>query len=217
MSRADLSSVPSVQVAQPDEAEALGTLIGLAFRELAPSRWLIPDSVQRVVTLPGYFTMFVEHAFTVRGRVLTTPDRRAVAVWIDAGLVPPQDQIPRSYHARLIDLVGGAYQRFETFDQLLTAAHPNAPHWYLQFLAVHPDDQGHGIGSALLTHMHHQLDDSYHTAYLEAVDESTVDFYTRHGYHHLGDPITLPGGPRMWPMLRRPRPDAPPAWAAPHR
>ena len=217
MTRAELSSVPSIDVARPEEADALGELIALAFHDLAPSRWLIQDSLERAAVLPGYFAMLVTDAFELRGRVLTTADRRAVAVWIDASLVPPHGQIERGYKARLVDLVGGFYPRFRAFEQILTDAHPHAPHWYLAFLAVHPDDQGHGIGSALLAHMHHTLDEDYHTAYLEAADRSTLDFYVRHGYRPLGPPLGLPDGPSLWPMIRRPRPDNPPVWAAPHR
>ena len=58
-------------------------------------------------------------------------------------------------------------------------------------------------------------------AYLEASDERTRRIYLRHGYADYGTPIQLPGssfahgddglpgqpadGPRMYPMVRRPK------------
>jgi hypothetical protein len=41
-------------------------------------------------------------------------------------------------------------------------------------------------------------------AYLEASDERTRDLYLRHGYTDHGEPIELPDGRSMYPMVRIP-------------
>ena len=41
-------------------------------------------------------------------------------------------------------------------------------------------------------------------AYLEASDERTRDLYLRHGYTDRREPIELPDGPSMYPMVRIP-------------
>ena len=56
------------------------------------------------------------------------------------------------------------------------------------FLAVRPDRQNVGIGSALLDRHHSRLDRAGIPAYLEANDPRNRDLYLRHGYTAVGDP-----------------------------
>ena len=78
-------------------------------------------------------------------------------------------------------------------------------HHHLAILAVRPDRQGQGIGTALL-HAHHAvLEDQGIPAYLEASDERTRRLYLAHGYTDRGSPIELADGVRMYPMWREPR------------
>ena len=84
---------------------------------------------------------------------------------------------------------------------------------HLAILAVRPDAQGQGIGTALLQAHHAAFDWQGIAAYLEASDERTRDLYLRYGYTDHGEPIELPGGPCMYPMVRIPglRPQRGPA------
>jgi GNAT superfamily N-acetyltransferase len=77
-------------------------------------------------------------------------------------------------------------------------------HHHLAILAVRPDQQGKGIGTALLAARHQVLDVAQLPAYLEASSPETRQVYLRHGYTDHGPPITLPDGPAMYPMLRHP-------------
>ena len=76
---------------------------------------------------------------------------------------------------------------------------------HLAILAVRPDRQGQGTGTALLDAHHAILDAEGIVAYLEASDERTRGIYLRHGYADYGNPITLAGGLLMYPMVRHPR------------
>ena len=89
-------------------------------------------------------------------------------------------------------------------DALFDQHHPTDPHHHLAFLAVHPDQQGQGLGSALLADYHARLDQRGVAAYLEASCERNRDLYLRHGYRPMGEPFRLPDGPPMWPMWRPP-------------
>jgi hypothetical protein len=68
------------------------------------------------------------------------------------------------------------------------------------------------LSSALQAH-HATFDWQGIAAYLEASDERTRDLYLRHGYTDHGEPVELPGGPSMYPMVRIPglRPQRGPA------
>lgn len=187
------------------DLDMLSHVIAEAFYDLAPSRWLIPDPDARRDIFPGYFGLYTEHAMA-SGVVHTTPDRAAVALWIRAGSGTAAG--PADYGTRLAAITGPWVARFQAFDAALDRHHPTGiPHHHLAILAVKPDRQGQGIGTALLRVYHELLDDVGAPAYLEASDLRNSQLYLRHGYVDHGPSIRLPdGGPLMWPMWREPRP-----------
>lgn len=79
------------------------------------------------------------------------------------------------------------------------------PHHHLAILAVRPDKQGQGTGTALLHAHHASLDTAGIPAYLEASDLRTRRLYLAHGYEDNGPPIHLAGGGLMYPMWRQRR------------
>lgn len=193
-------------VVRADEADLdmLSQVIAGAFHPLAPSRWLIADPAARAKAFPGYFRLYVEHAMA-HGVVYTTAGRAAAALWIPAaGHAAGQ---PAGYGARLSAVTGSWLDRFLAFDAALDARHPaGIPHHHLAILAVRPDQQGRGTGTALLESYHQILDQAGTPGYLEASSDRNRQLYLRHGYADLGPPIRLPGGPPMHPMWRQPRP-----------
>ena len=202
------------------DIEVLSQVIADAFFPLAPCQWLIGDEAARRDIFPAYFRMYVEHAMA-DGLVHTTPGRDAAALWIPLG--PQLPSPPDGYDEHLAEVTGRWVERFVVFDGELDAHHlTGVEHHHLAILAVRPDRQGQGIGTALLDAHHAVLDERGTAAYLEASDERTRGIYLRHGYADYGTPIQLPGGlvaggdhlapgqpadgPRMYPMVRHPKP-----------
>jgi GNAT superfamily N-acetyltransferase len=202
--------------AGPSDTEVLSQLIADAFFPLDVCRWLIPDGAARRQIFPAYFQMYVEHAMA-DGLVHTTPDRAAAALWIP-GTGPSAP--PGGYDQWLAEVTGPWVERFRIFDEQLEAHHlSGAEHHHLAILAVRPDRQGQGTGTALLQAHHAALDELGIAAYLEASSERTRQIYLRHGYDDYGGPIALPGkwpagtspgeppaAAFMYPMRRQPRP-----------
>jgi GNAT superfamily N-acetyltransferase len=190
-----------VVVADAADQGTLSQVIADAFHDLAPSRWLIPNPDARRDIFPEYFGLYIEHAMA-SGVVHTTTDRTAVALWIRVGS-SAADQ-PAGYAARLAAITGRWASRFCAFDAALDRHRPTVvPHQHLAILAVRPDRQGQGIGTALLHFYHELLDHEVGApAYLEASDLRTRQIYLRHGYADHGPPIRLPNGPLMYPMWR---------------
>jgi GNAT superfamily N-acetyltransferase len=183
------------------DTDVLSQVIADAFLDLAPCRWLIADPAARRSILPAYFRMYVEHA-QADGLIFTTLDRAAAALWIpgDGPAAPPDE-----YAGRLAAITGQHLGNFLAFDEQLDRHHPAGTfHHHLAILAVRPDRQGQGTGTALLHAHHATLDDQGVPAYLEASDERTRRLYLAHGYADRDDPIELADGARMYPMWREP-------------
>ncbi len=62
------------------------------------------------------------------------------------------------------------------------AGAPARPHWFLHFLAVRPQAQGRGYGSALLRPMLERCDAEGVPAYLDATSEENKRLYERHNF-----------------------------------
>lgn len=192
---------PGVVAAGAGDLDTLSHVIADAFHDLAPSQWLISDPGARRQIFPGYFRLYLEHALAA-GVVHTTPGRTAAALWLPAGQGAPAQ--PGDYEARLAAATGPWAERFAAFDAALDARLPTIAHHHLAILAVRPDRQGQGIGTALLRAHHATLDQDATPAYLEASSQRSRALYQRHGYTDHGQPIHLPedGPPLMWPMWR---------------
>jgi GNAT superfamily N-acetyltransferase len=190
----------TVVLADPSDLDVLSQVIADAFHDLAPSRWLITDPAARRQIFPGYFRLHLEHGMA-SGIVHTTPGRTAAALWIPTGEnVAGQ---ATDYDARLAAATNPWTSQFAAFDAVLDRHHPaDIPHYYLAMLAVRPDRQGRGTGTALLRTFHAALDQAGTPAYLEASGPRTRHLYLSHGYTDHGPSVHLPGGPDMYPMWR---------------
>jgi GNAT superfamily N-acetyltransferase len=201
--RPEASQPDGPVIAGPGDLDALSRVVAAAFHDLEPSRWLIADPDVRRQIFPGYFAIFVGHVLAA-GVVHTTPDRAAAALWLPAGdeaAAPPAD-----YDTRLAAITGPFLPRFQAFDEALDRQHPGgAAHHHLAMMAVRPDRQGRGTGTALLRAHLLGLDQSGTPSYLEAASLRSRAIYLRHGYADHGPPIRLgDDGPSMYPMWREP-------------
>ncbi|MFI6266431.1 GNAT family N-acetyltransferase [Micromonospora sp. NPDC051006] len=184
----------------PAETALVAGRIAEAFSVLDVTAWLVPDAAKREAVLAGNFEILVEHAMR-HGLVHGTADRAAVAVWFPSVGEPAPP--PEAYDARLAAACGEWTERFQHLDELFAAHHPHPDHHHLAFLAVRPERQRQGLGSALLRHHHAWLDAHRMPGYLEASSESSRDLYARHGYR-VAEPFRLPDGTPFWPMWREP-------------
>lgn len=193
---------PRIERVGQDEARVVAELIATAFVPLAAVAWLVPDEDRRVAVLAGDFEILAGHALRW-GLVYATEDRSAVSVWLPQ---TASDQVPQpeDYDKRLAAACGEYTPRFQVLDELFEANHPHEDHHHLAFLAVEPQRQRTGLGTALLDHHHRWLDANGVPAYLEASSAESRDLYARHGYA-AREPFRLPDGTPFHPMWRDPR------------
>ena len=204
-SRAIARRPVKIRTADPADAPHVTELLTAAFLVSPVGDWLIPDLTTRQGVYRRYFRIYVEHALH-HGLIDLTHAGHGVAMWFpwDSHVHDPADD------QRLADACGPWLHRFLLIDELFARHHPTNKHDYLAFAGVHPDHQGEGIGSSLLTHHAATLDEREIPAYLEASTPYSRDLYLRYGYQVVATgPIGLPeDGPPIWPMWRIPNPPA---------
>jgi len=185
------------------EDQTLAAVIGEAFSHLDVSRHLIPDDGVRAKILALHLGQNVELARGL-GRLLTDTERRCAAVWLAVPATGLPD-IP-GYDQRRAEACGEHTDRFAEFENRMHKHHPlGRRHWYLALMAVRPQLQGHGLGTALLQLQLAVLDQTGQPAYLEAANLHSRELYLRHGFRDLGQPYACgDDGPSLWPMWREP-------------
>ncbi len=110
-----------------------------------------------------------------------------------ASIAPPQNEnndndaegTPTSLEKEFATAIGEeALIRLEAYSNLKKENEPSSPHFYINILAVNPQNQGKGIGSAILSHIH-QMSEQHSDSHGVALDTQTqqnVDYYQRFGY-----------------------------------
>ncbi|TDB80923.1 GNAT family N-acetyltransferase [Micromonospora sp. KC721] len=204
----------TVRQATADDAGPLIAVLADAFHDGPVAEWLVPEPRDRRAIYYRYFKDALYHGLE-HGEVYTTADLSAVAIWY-----PRLEPIRDSSHERqtTLETIAGVYApKFTLLEAMFDAFHPDEPHHYLAYVAVDPQQQGRGIGAALLADHHRLLDRLGLPAYLEASNTRNRQLYLRLGYT-AGPPLILPteGLPiwRMWrgrqtPVGRSPFPTAP--------
>jgi GNAT superfamily N-acetyltransferase len=201
---------PPVRDLPPGERRAAARLLAQAFADDPVMQFLFPGPGDRTRRLAGFYRLVIR-LLAEHGRVQTDATLRGVAVW--QAPAPPRMGRWRRAHTTLslLATLRTATPRAGALNDVVMSAHPREDHWYLALLGTGPAYQGQGVGSALLADTLGRCDRLQLPAYLESSKESNIPFYERHGFRVTCE-LSVPEGPRVWPMLREPRP--PPA--SPH-
>jgi len=80
--------------------------------------------------------------------------------------------------------------------------HPNEPHFYLEYLAVEPEQQGKEAGSAFMREFTTKLDEEQVGCYLENANARNNPFYQRFGFQIMCEKEII--GVPTWMMWRPP-------------
>ncbi|MGQ0830623.1 MAG: GNAT family N-acetyltransferase [Microthrixaceae bacterium] len=205
-----------------DAAAALAA----AFQPDPMMQYLVPDSTRRRRMLLPYFGAVLRQAGR-RGRLRVigegtglaaggdpaTPGRVTVA---GAAIAMPPGTYPLPVLPQLAEwrtmVTSGWGATLRNFRDLppIDAARPSEPYWYLMYLGVHPDQQGHGHGAALLGDVLADADRDQLPAYLVTMKEANLAWYGRFGFAVREELRLGRSGPPTWTMLR-PAASSPPA------
>ena len=193
----------AVRRAGAADAGAITHILAAGFREDPPLAWILPHPGDRERLSPAFFQPFVELVLT-EGHGYVTEDLTGTTLWLDVDVTADTNEDSAAFRQLFIDGLGAEYaKRFFVLDELFSANHPgHESHAYLLFIGVVPQRQGRGVGTALLAEHLRAVDEGSRPAYVEASSRRNSTLYSRQGFAPLGDPITLPDGPSLYPMWR---------------
>jgi GNAT superfamily N-acetyltransferase len=191
-----------VRLARPDDFKPLAEMLARAFYDDPVTSWFYPDASRRMKHARRFFAIR-QRQLAGQRLIYTTPERSGAALWAGPGRWR-EDLRESLMLLPMLPVLLPRIVRSTHAVREIERRHPVQPHYYLSVLGTEPQQQGGGIGSALLGPVLRRCDSDGVGAYLESSKESNVDFYARHGFA-VTERIELPEGPPLWLMWREPR------------
>ncbi|MGP4083379.1 GNAT family N-acetyltransferase [Streptomyces sp. KR55] len=199
-----------IRAAGEGDRELVVRLLDDAFRDDPVSSWVFPGEEYRRRTHHKLMAAFTDIVLAA-GRIDITQDGSACALWLPTPAADPSGEAAGGHAdaegpALVRAAVDPANERIEVIGRLTAEIHPtDRAHDYLWMIAVTPERQGEGLGTALIDAALGRCDRTGLPAYLEASNARSRALYERLGFEPTGTPLDLPdGGPRIWPMWREP-------------
>jgi GNAT superfamily N-acetyltransferase len=173
-----------------------------AFHDDPAGRWVVPDAERRRSVLPSLFVAGLRLE-SLRGNIVRTSDGAGVAIWVPPASPPPtRAQLLRSgipfTPLRLRRAERPRLQRYLRANFELRSSALPADCWLLSGVAVEPDRQRQGLGSALIDRVTRR---GVPCGLLTSLPEN-IPFYERRGFAVVSERADPDGTLRMWAMLR---------------
>jgi len=181
----------------------MATVLAAAFHDDPVVSWLVPDEGRRRADLAALMRVFAAR-FQPHGENCVTETVTGAALWLPPGAAFTAEDDAR-FETALVAAAGQDLERAGQLTAVMEGAHPTDPHHYLMLLGVEPDQQGTGIGSALLRAVLDIADAAGEPAYLEATSPRNRALYERHGFEVTRE-LRCADCPPLWAMWRDPRP-----------
>jgi GNAT superfamily N-acetyltransferase len=196
-----ISTPVSVRPARAEDFRPLAAMLARAFYDDPVTAWFYPDARRRMKHARRFFGIRLRQ-LADQELIYTTAERSGAALWTQPGRWR-EDLRQSLMLLPMLPVLLPRIVRSTAAVREIERRHPVVPHYYLSVIGTEPEQQGGGIGSALLVPVLQRCDSDGVGAYLESSKESNVDFYVRHGFV-VTERIELPGGPPLWLMWREP-------------
>ena len=191
----------SVRRARREDFPPLAAMLARAFYDDPVTSWFYPNPARRIARTERFFAIRLRQ-LADQELIFTTADHSGAALWTQPGRWR-EDLRQSLMLLPMLPVLLPRIVRSTRAVREIERRHPVLPHFYLSVVDTEPDQQGGGIGSALLDPVLRRCDSDGVAAYLECSKESNVAFYVRHGFT-VTDRVALPGGPPLWFMWREP-------------
>ena len=194
-----------------EHVEAACIVAGRAFQNDPVAIFSYPDDEERKKKLPYGFVMIYRYGIKHGIAYAISENLEGMVIWL-----PPDKAHPSTwtmmrnggfYTMRKVGLKIKATRKTIAIFSYIDSKHKEmAPfeHWYLQNIAVAPEEQGKGHGGRLLSAMINKIDDEGLPTYLETNNENNLSFYQKHGFEVIHHEIIPNTDVPLWCMLRKP-------------
>lgn len=182
---------------------AIIAALAAAFQDDPALSWLFADAATRPERLRRFFKLITAadarpgdwHVAERDGQV------QGAALWRPPGhwAIPTSAMLANL--PGLISCFGGTLPRALGMQAQMDRHHLQAPHWYLQFVGVHPAAQGQGLGGAVIRAGLARADAARQPCYLETATPANVPLYEALGFA-VAKTYDIKAGPHFWSMPR---------------
>jgi ribosomal protein S18 acetylase RimI-like enzyme len=182
---AQLQAAANPRRATPADAPQLSRLFAAAFLHDPVMNWVAREGPARADGLVRFFHWIVAVRAIPYGEVWMTEDCSVAAAWLPPGSpASPGGLIEQLRLLPLFVRLCGVSRmmRGQAMGDAMEKNHPREPHYYLSFIAVAPQFQGMGLGSAMLEANLARIDAAGEPAYLENSNPKNTRLYERHGF-----------------------------------
>lgn len=194
---------PLLREATSDDVPRLASALAAAFQDDPAFTWILPDARRRSTGLQRFFEIELRTVGLARGRLWTTPELTGACL----STPPGQWRLPISAMVRhapgFARAFGARLPHAAALLQRMEWRHARRPHHYFAYIGVTPEQQGRGLGSAMMEPTLRSCDAAALPAYLEASNERCAALYERLGFE-LVDELHYGGSQPLRLMLRQP-------------
>ncbi|MFX1572342.1 MAG: GNAT family N-acetyltransferase [Promethearchaeota archaeon] len=183
---------------------------GSAFQDDPFPIFVYPDERERKQKLQYGFYMIYKYGIRNGVAYATSNNLEGIIIWLPPNKIYPSTWTMMKnggFHAmRKVGLKMKAMKRTMAVFKYEESTHKHLvpfEHWYLQNIAVKPEEQRKGYGGLLLSAMIKKIDSEGLPIYLETNNEENLSFYQKYGFEILEHVIIPETDVPLWCMLRK--------------
>lgn len=189
--------------AAESDASAMAESFCAAFADDPGLAWIWPDRADRIDRLPHFFAPIVGGTLA-NGVGFRSDNGAAVSLWRRPGAITPTAEEMTPYLAAMAKAVTTGAERSQLMGATLKSHQPqDFSWWYLQFIGVHPDAQGTGLGGGVIRAGLDLAGAQGLPVYVEVMNPDNLGYYRHIGFETVAEFDIPDSGPHVWAMLWR--------------
>jgi GNAT superfamily N-acetyltransferase len=198
---------PSVRPAERRDVPRIAATLTLATATSRWARWALPED-GRVQRLTRLHELAAGHRGVETGSAWVTEDISAVAGWEAppgaVGTTPVPADVRAALAAELPHLSGSHWPRVRDTRELVDAARPAAPHWWLAHLGTRPSARRRGLARGVLQPVLDRCDADGVVVAAAVYAWAAVRYLRGSGFEVDRELQTSDGALRIWLVVRPP-------------